>query len=567
MARPSTRNLTTANAKNFQSISWRITIRRTNIENPNGGTLVMDVHLPYPPERETRNYPQRSVVTPTVGGSAKWDFGMDNPKITLEGNTGAPNRLYVTNALAQFFEETADGTPGGNNNISVLNGSEIYDFLKNNLARWRERAGINDNLEKSNQFVMTLEDRYNNERYTVNMGQIDFTREKERALWFKYRIPFTVLGIQTSGQSIEVKKKENRLNSFVRKINKAADFLEGAGDDSKQFISRNLSGAKGFLNSVNNIFVSTNSIVSAVRQSARDAASPADFFLKVGRSALSLVRNANTETKQVIEDYKELADDFKDFFYIELRNVQFNLEQMEYVYRKIPKETDVEIPDISQGEGTGMGSQKSPAPFEIEETTDRITVRTQNLSQAILYTVKQSDTLEGIAFRFYGDINKWFDIAQVNKVSKTDLKPGTVLTLPDLNTSLSGIDVVTADRLDRLGADIDARGGDFNITPGGDFGVIRGRINTIESIARRITTAKGIIFRHPEYGLEPDLKGLPSVVAFSIISSRIEDEVRQDPRVISAVILDLALDRSKIQGELKVTLPGEESPVLIDFEA
>jgi len=54
------------------------------------------------------------------------------------------------------------------------------------------------------------------------------------------------------------------------------------------------------------------------------------------------------------------------------------------------------------------------------------------------YPVKDTDTLLGIAKRFYGDCKYWFILADVNNVEfPMEVESGTIIKIPDLKYVLS----------------------------------------------------------------------------------------------------------------------------------
>ena len=55
-----------------------------------------------------------------------------------------------------------------------------------------------------------------------------------------------------------------------------------------------------------------------------------------------------------------------------------------------------------------------------------------NLDNATFYTVVQGDTIDGIAYRQYGNAQLWWAIMDANPKyqSEIDIKPGDVLTIP-----------------------------------------------------------------------------------------------------------------------------------------
>lgn len=63
-----------------------------------------------------------------------------------------------------------------------------------------------------------------------------------------------------------------------------------------------------------------------------------------------------------------------------------------------------------------------------------------NVDKATFYTVVQGDTIDGIAYRQYGNAQFWWAIMDANPKyqSELEIKPGDVLTIPSLD------EVVTA---------------------------------------------------------------------------------------------------------------------------
>lgn len=55
-----------------------------------------------------------------------------------------------------------------------------------------------------------------------------------------------------------------------------------------------------------------------------------------------------------------------------------------------------------------------------------------DLSNATFYTVVQGDTIDGIAFRQYGNAQLWWAIMDANPIyqSEVEIKPGDVLVIP-----------------------------------------------------------------------------------------------------------------------------------------
>ena len=65
------------------------------------------------------------------------------------------------------------------------------------------------------------------------------------------------------------------------------------------------------------------------------------------------------------------------------------------------------------------------------DSSNRPEIASQGIKESKTYTVKSGDTLSKIAKEFYGDANKYMDIAKANDIANPDLiKPGQELKIP-----------------------------------------------------------------------------------------------------------------------------------------
>ena len=103
-----------------------------------------------------------------------------------------------------------------------------------------------------------------------------------------------------------------------------------------------------------------------------------------------------------------------------------------------------EIRDLNPGiseDGTGLNPGegiKVPVPEEENEPTEESepTVSSQTAPLGASYTIKEGDTLEGIAKRFYGDgsVKTWKEILAANPGLDPDILPaGKTIRLPEIN--------------------------------------------------------------------------------------------------------------------------------------
>lgn len=87
--------------------------------------------------------------------------------------------------------------------------------------------------------------------------------------------------------------------------------------------------------------------------------------------------------------------------------------------------------------------QKSNTEDKPKPETGRLTetkLENPSKSQTQSHTVQPGDSLSKIAYKYYGDKNKWAVLAAENNISDPNLiTAGTILTIPDLTNQTSSI--------------------------------------------------------------------------------------------------------------------------------
>ncbi|MBG6135405.1 LysM peptidoglycan-binding domain-containing protein [Longispora fulva] len=86
---------------------------------------------------------------------------------------------------------------------------------------------------------------------------------------------------------------------------------------------------------------------------------------------------------------------------------------------------------LSGGDGTVLWTSNTSNGEPLEEPSAAPAPAAPAAAAARTYTVQSGDTLWGIAEQFYGDGNRYMEIANANGISNPDLiNPGQVLTIP-----------------------------------------------------------------------------------------------------------------------------------------
>ena len=212
------------------------------------------------------------------------------------------------------------------------------------------------------------------------------------------------------------------------------------------------------------------------------------------------------------------------------------------------------------------------------------------------YVIKQGDTMPGIAYKLYQDMNKWHDLVKLNDLKYPYLvdSPEKVLDNPEhlkcwgdhLLLPNNTNDVVRANRAKLkekntnyyrnqhydavLGNDIklnlrtdvtldEQRG--VLVSNGRDLDTADGIDNLKQSLIMRILTRKGTLYRHPNYGSTlPDMIGKPiSSKLLHDITTEVQRVVSTDTRVQSAEVTESRLSYNSIFINVSITPIGYDS--------
>ncbi len=542
MPRPGESGIPITRIEDFQAVTWSIEIQDSS------GNTILKVFLPIPPDRESRTFPQRITIDKTIGGEAVYNYGTDIAPIELQGNTGSPSRIYVVNA----FSSRIIGSVGRR-----LNGAKIYDFMRDDLAQWAKNFGINDDMRKGRNTKIILRDLYNREKYEAVMEEIIFERDKSNPLWYNYRIRFTSLtatfDIKDAGK-ISVFKLSRQRDKSLQDVKRSLRVL---GNNARRFMNKKVQPFKNFLAKVDRVSRDFTFFVNTIPSAINLTKEQLDNVLR-------LVGGLLANVSDIINQYKEIVTDPGDDFYFELTNIKFSLQKIRASVRKTPITENVDIVDPVQNFDDRHGNLPSPTR-EIEDV-DIGPVKTvsQSIEDSVLYEVKESDTLESIAIKFYSDIDKWQDIAQINDVGGLDLEPGQILIIPGVGRK-SISNVIAVNREDRFGTDIRVEDGKFVASSTGDTSFIAGFDNLKQSVRHRTKTRKGTHPKHPAYGLGNFLIGLPMPIAVQISGTDAEEEYEKDDRILSARTNIFSVDGDIFEADITLeTISGNTQKVRVN---
>jgi hypothetical protein len=191
----------------------------------------------------------------------------------------------------------------------------------------------------------------------------------------------------------------------------------------------------------------------------------------------------------------------------------------------------------------------------------------------------QNETLEQLAMRYLGDINKWIDIANLNKLkppfideastSKNILKPGDTVLIPSLDASTAEVPVVTKKTpinedltsletflgIDSLLDDTY----DFRVE-NNDIKLVAGIDNAKQAIANKIRASQGDYPYHPTLGLNVNV-GEKNIITATEIYDKINDVVSADDRFEGFNFLGVVNSGNSIEVEANLKLKYVNNPV------
>lgn len=213
----------------------------------------------------------------------------------------------------------------------------------------------------------------------------------------------------------------------------------------------------------------------------------------------------------------------------------------------------------------------------------------------IPYQIRQGDTLERIALAFLGDVNRLWEILELNDLVYPFLVTDRDYHPPDYEPIYQYPDYLSIPYVDRTGIpngvkvtgellwlpadaavtpgatatftafDVELFGRDFRIDEGhlvfdaqGDSPTVEGKDNIIQALRQRLATLKGELVLHPGYGMDRFLAvGIEATRANVVLSGLdVARTVKQDPRVTRVRNLHILFENTTSKADMVVELIG-----------
>lgn len=151
------------------------------------------------------------------------------------------------------------------------------------------------------------------------------------------------------------------------------------------------------------------------------------------------------------------------------------------------------------------------------------------MASFLRHRVIASDTLRGLALRYFGDHDLWVAIVEMNSLApdQFDLVGIKELLIPIV------IGSGDAQTESPYLADLYVKNGGLTFAPQRDAGLVSGVQNVMGAIVRQLSTDKGAMVHHPGYGLDLDrFVGTAGTRLFlRLLKVEVERVIRRDPRV------------------------------------
>lgn len=207
--------------------------------------------------------------------------------------------------------------------------------------------------------------------------------------------------------------------------------------------------------------------------------------------------------------------------------------------------------------------------------------------QAITKAVEGQDTIQTIAARYLGDVDRWKDIVLLNNLvepyidqsgtapaGKGVLRPGDIIFIPsaggrDVSGVTDGFDAPISKNLSnaekKLGIDLKLNSEfDLEMSSIGDLELTASTENVAQALTLKLLYNPGDLKRHPEIGT--DLMIGAKSTNTQLIANQIRSSMLADPRVNSVIYVEVTQESNTIRVNMILSLIGLQQPVPLQIE-
>ena len=512
------------NSLNRKSLLFEVVNRR------DPGTPVEAFILTIPPEQMDIEEGQRTTITKTFGGIFVDDYGPDNPKINISGNTGSSvlRRTYALDTAEAFSGKTA------------------FFYLRDHLMRYKERrpdyadydiylydlSATSDEDLLSGRIVPQ-----HSEGYVVVLNKFKMSRNKDKPLFYNYSMEFTAarkLGTYSKLSIFAIKNASilELINKIMQAYNALHNLFLKADELVKEFeeygvlLTSAVSGATKFIN------LEVNAITYPLEMLT--------FCLgKVSEINYHFAQNANLAEELAMSRYQDLNHTLEMLHELSYANARM------VVFGKTSESSgSVQIKATSlEDRIQRMNSRYSSTATAADPTAEAMSYAGLDPTIYIAYGYRtvvadETTTLEQLAIKYYGSPS-FVDIIAVHNRLKddADIRVGQIINIPTIlkRTSQTRNEIYDKELKDVYGKDIAIdKLGDPVISATGDFGISSDYNNLIQALNLRLSESLGARLRLIAYGIRASIgASARGNLILNYILASIHDTVMQDPRILS----------------------------------
>lgn len=516
-----------------KSILFEIVNKGTMSEPIEAFTLII------PPENIEIEEPQRISKTKTFGGFFTDDYGPDEIKITMTGNTGNTElkKTFIPSDAQRRLPEKMDG-------------KESFYYFRNRLMRYKNNIVNHDKYEMIIYDLSIIPESVVKqdfeklapvfaEGYVVVLDKFKMTRNKDKPLFFNYSIELTVsreLGEATPisyapisvpspfDLILSIRKSLNIIKSKMGKIKAVLNEIESY----VRLVDQVETQLVAFYDQTIDIIIYPTSICKLALSSAKNVL---DSIQNVGETVAEDFAIIKTEYWSVILLAQEVAQSAAAIITKAKEPDSYNNN---YSLRTASDMTTVES-TISRYEGL--------SDLQAEIFSEVLSNDTSIEDIVVVYgyevvTITQETSLENLALEYYGDASMQEIIASYNDLEDVDdLLIGDLIKIPTTSqfVNVPGNYIYSSFREDIYGIDIKL---DNNYHPvvgeSGDYLAISGIDNLLQALNLKLNEALGTRLRLTVYGIKGVVGGASTFTSpIAYILANIKDTTLQDPRIES----------------------------------
>jgi hypothetical protein len=371
--------------------------------------------FPFGPESYKKTEAPRTTITHTHGGTHEDRGGMAPPKITLSGSFGFAGTALINGKKAS--RATAVG-------MGELDGWGFYKELE---------ALILDFYGAHSKVTPTLKDRHRVHFYAftdqtyleVSIDRFDIQRSTSKQFQYTYVIEMTGL------RRLDIESRTEYMDESGSPVIPKVDL---PSDDKLSFFSKLLATYAAVNGAMDTVLNEFDAYASAIKTISGSLNAFIQRITDLIEAPFGLVTTAIESAQSVMDSIEGLADiphELKDMIRQSQRDLltlagSKDKFQSAETYAASTAEATViataeEIaakeasPEILTGSAPGQAATSAVAGMENPETTLLSqTIEKVTSSATTDITIYESDDLESIAVRVFGDGNRWRDLALIN---------------------------------------------------------------------------------------------------------------------------------------------------------